>query len=455
MLEEGDFHRRASFTGRANDMTKLLYRDMGLTIAWGNVGIPLFAGRAVGGSTLINSGTCYRTPERVFSRWRDRYGLSMFSESSMAPYYGQVESMLGVERAKVEHLGGVGRVLERGAKKTGFVHAGPLLRNAPDCDGQGICCFGCPTAAKRSTDVSYVPEALKRGAQLLTAAKVDTIDVVAGRARGVQGVLRSGRKFRVKAAAVVIAAGTMFTPNLLRKNGIAKDNPLLGKNLSIHPATKVLAMFDEHIDQSSGIPQGYGIEDWRDQGIMFEGGSTPFDVTAVGVPYIGKRLMEVMSKFNQLATFGIMVQDTGRGEVRPGPFNKPLVTYNMNRHDTERMQKAIVKLCEVFLNAGAKKVFPFVAGCHEISSREELEALARKPLRASDIEVTAFHPLGTCRVGTNPRRSVLGPDHETHEVAGLYVMDGSAVPSSLGVNPQMTIMAMAVRAAERLAARLD
>jgi len=455
MLEEGDYHRRSAFTGRANDMTKLLYRDMGLTIAWGNVGIPIFAGRAVGGSTVINSGTCYRTPEPVFSEWRSEHGLSMYSESSMAPYYQQVESMLGVERAKREHLGGVGRVLERGAKRTGFTHAGPILRNAPDCDGQGICCFGCPTGAKRSTDVSYVPEALKRGAQLLTAAKVETIDIVAGRARGVQGVLRSGRKFRIKAAAVVISAGTMHTPNLLRRNGIGKDNPVLGKNLSIHPATKVLAMFDEVVDQSRGIPQGYTIEDWRDEGIMFEGGSTPFDVTAIGVPYVGKRLMEVMANFVHVATFGIMIKDTARGEVRQGPFNKPLVTYNMNRFDTERMQKAIVKLCEVFLAAGAKKVFPFVAGCHEVTSQKELDDLAKKPLRASDIEVTAFHPLGTCRVGTDPRKSMLGPDHETHEVAGLYVMDGSAIPSSLGVNPQMTIMAMAVRASETLAARLD
>src|SRR5581483_7164105 len=102
----------------------------------------------------------------------------------MDPFYQRVESMLQVAPANRDHLGGVGRVVERGARRLGLLQHHPIKRNAPDCDGQGICCFGCPTGAKRSTDVSYVPEALMRGAELLTAAKVDRVEVVAGRARG-------------------------------------------------------------------------------------------------------------------------------------------------------------------------------------------------------------------------------------------------------------------------------
>ena len=455
MLEEGDYHRRSAFTGRANDMTKLLYRDMGLTIAWGNVGIPVWAGRAVGGSTTINSGTCYRAPERVFARWRARYGLTDFSASSMAPYYERVESMLQVAPTARQNLGGVGRVIERGARRLGLLEHRPIARNAPDCDGQGICCFGCPTGAKRSTDVSYVPEALKRGAQLLTAARVDEIEIVGGRARGVRGTLRNGRRFRVRAQAVVIAGGALLTPTLLRRAGLGKRSSFLGKNLSIHPATKVMAMFDEVVDQSRGVPQGYAIEDLADDGVMLEGGSTPFDITAVAIPYVGKRLMEIMANFPHIATFGLMVQDTSRGAVREGPSGKPIITYNLNAHDLARMQRGVVKLCEVYRAAGAKVVYPFIAGTPEVRTQEDIDALGRRTLSPGDVEVTAFHPLGTCRIGTDPRRSVLGPDHQTHEVAGLYVMDGSAVPSSLGVNPQMTIMAMALRAAERLAASLD
>ncbi|MFI5302634.1 MAG: GMC family oxidoreductase N-terminal domain-containing protein, partial [Polyangiales bacterium] len=190
MLEEGEYHRRSAFTGNASAMSRKLYRDHGMTIAYGNVGIPVWAGRAVGGTTLINSGTCYRAPERVFARWRERYGLAGFSSDSMDSYYTEVEAMLQVTPAAREHLGGAARVVERGARKLGLLHHGPLRRNAPDCDGQGVCCFGCPTGAKRSTDVSYVPRALERGAQLITGARVDRVEIVAGRARGVRGFFK-------------------------------------------------------------------------------------------------------------------------------------------------------------------------------------------------------------------------------------------------------------------------
>jgi hypothetical protein len=452
LLEEGDYHRRSAFRGRAPEATKMLYREMGLTIAWGNVGIPVFAGRAVGGSTVINSGTCYRVPERVLTRWRDRYGLSDFSGDAMSPYYDQVEAMLQVSPAKREHLGGVGRVIERGAQALGLKRHGPLRRNAPDCDGQGICCFGCPTGAKRSTDVSYVPEALKRGAQLLTAAKVEQVDVVAGRARGVHGTLANGRKFKVSAEATIIAGGALLTPLLLKRSGI--DHPWLGKNLSIHPATKVLALFNEVVDQSRGIPQGYTVEDLDADGIMLEGGSTPFDVTSMGIPFVGGRYMDIMARFPNLATFGLMVQDLGRGSVSEGPGGRLFIRYDLDPRDLARLQRGVVKLCEIYRAAGADRVFPFIAGHHEIRTRGDLAALENAKLRPGDLETTAFHPLGTCRIGTDPRTSVLGPDQQSHQVDRLYVMDGSAIPSSLGVNPQLTIMAMSLRASEQLSSRL-
>jgi choline dehydrogenase-like flavoprotein len=462
MLEEGDYHRRASFRGRTARAYSQLYREQGLTIALGNVGIPVFAGRAVGGSTVVNSGTCYRAPERTFASWRERLGLpAEFSSEGLAPYYERAEQMLQVQPANPLHLGAIGPIIQRGADHLGLRH-GVLRRNAPDCDGQGICCFGCPTAAKRSTDVSYVPEALKRGAQLITAARVDRIDVVAGRARGVTAALagpggwdQGGRpRLTIKAEAVIVAGGTLMTPLLLRRSEACLSSGMLGKNLSIHPAGKVMAVFDQPIDQWKGIPQGYAIEHFADEGIMFEGSSLPFDVAALAFPWTGQRYTDIMERYPYLATFGFMVQDTSRGEVRQGLGGSPLVLYNLNAYDLARMQRAIEILCEVFLAAGARQVLPLVAGHDEVSDREGVARLRSERLRPGDFEVAAFHPLGTCRMGTDPARSCVGPDHEAHDVKGLYVCDGSAIPSSLGVNPQMTIMAMSLRAAEIIGERL-
>ncbi len=460
LLEEGDYHRRSSFDGRTASAYKSMYREQGTTIALGNVSLPIFAGRAVGGSTVINSGTCYRAPERTFKYWRERYGLPQeFSAAGLAPYYERVESMLGVAPGSPLHLGAIAGIIARGAEHLGYSHK-VLARNAPDCDGQGVCCFGCPTGAKRSTDVSYVPAALQRGAQLVTGARVDFVDIVAGRARGVTAIVGDpalGEKrprLRVKAEAVVIAGGTLMTPLLLEQSKACLSSGMLGKNLSVHPATKVMALFDEKVEPWKGIPQSYAIDHFADERLMFEGGSLPFDVTALGVLWTGRRFMEMMAKYPYLATFGFMIQDKSRGSVRRGPNGRPLMFYWLNEEDTRLMQRGVEILCKVFQSAGARRVFPFVAGHDEATTKEQLAALEASRIGAGDMDMAAFHPLGTCRIGTDPSRSCLGPDHEAHDVERLFVCDGSAVPSSLGVNPQMTIMAMALRAAEIVDARL-
>jgi len=348
-------------------MQYMMYRRRGFTFSMGNTGILLQNGICVGGTTTINSGTCYRAPDWTLRRWAERYGLSMLSSEALAPYFARAERMLEVEAAPAEHLGGPARIVARGAAALGLNHQ-PIMRNAPGCDGQGVCCFGCPTGAKRSTDVSYVPHALQRGAQLITGATVELVDVVAGRARGITARLRSGRRLTVRAEVVVVAAGALLTPGLLRQSGVCGTSGWLGKNLSIHPATKVMGLFDEDIDMSTGIPQSYSIDDYAAEGLMFEGGSTPLDVTAMAIPWVGDRFMDLMARYRHLATFGFMLQDTSRGEVRGGAGGLPTILYNQNAEDRARMQRGLAILCEVFLEAGAGRVLPMVRGCDEVSS---------------------------------------------------------------------------------------
>jgi hypothetical protein len=456
LLEEGDYHKRSSFRGRPTASYRAMYRDAGLTMALGNVGIPLWAGRAVGGSTVINSGTCYRAPERTFRAWREEGLPADMSREGLDAYYRRVETMLQVEPANPLYVGAIGPIIARGAELLGFKH-GVLPRNAPGCDGQGVCCFGCPTGAKRSTDVSYVPEALKRGAQLITAARVDTIQIVAGRARGVTARLGEGPnrpRLKVRAEVVIAAGGTLMTPLLLGKHEAFDKTKALGKNLSIHPATKVLALMNERVDQWNGIPQGYTIDHFSEEGLMFEGGSLPFDIAALGVPWTGRRFTELMEQYPNLATFGFMIQDTSRGSVRRGRNGSPMVLYDLNERDLAQMQRAIAILSEVYLAAGSKRVLPLVVGHDEIASRADVDRLRSAKLKPGDFEITAFHPLGTCRMGVDPARSCVDASLETHAVKNLYVTDGSVIPSSLGVNPQMTIMALALRTAEIIHERL-
>ncbi len=453
MLEEGGYLRRKDFSGRPVEMMELLYRDGGLTATVGNCFIPVPMGRCVGGTTTINSGTCYRTPGRILARWREA-GLRDLTEEALEPCFEKVEAVLQVAPAEARHVGGIGAVIARGCEALGITHHGPLRRNAPDCDGSSLCCFGCPTDAKRSTNVSYVPLALRAGASLLYNARVERVLLEGGRAVGVEALTPSGKRVSVRARAVVLSAGTLMTPALLLRQGLANRSGQLGRNLSLHPALGVLGLFPDEIHGAASIPQGYSIEEFHDEGLLFEGAFVPLDLGAGGITFLGPRFTEVMEAYDHVGYFGFMLEDTSRGRVRLGPGGRPFMTYWLNDHDVARLKRGIEILARVYLAAGASKVFPMLPGLVELRDRSDLDRLRRMRLHARDLELTAHHPLGTARMGVDPARSVVGQRHEAHDVPGLYICDGAALPSSVGVNPQVTIMALATRAARLLASAL-
>lgn len=460
MVEEGRFFGRQDFTGQAMRMNQLMYRDGGLTFTVGNVPILLPQGRTVGGTTTINSGTCYRAPDSVLQTWQREAGLVELTSEAMAPHFERVERVLGVGPAQEQYLGGVARVIRRGCERMGIQGHGPLMRNAPECDGQGLCCFGCPTDAKRGTNVTYVPMALQNGAYLLSGFKVTQIEMEGGRAKGVVALGEAepgGRRqrARLRADAVVLACGTIQTPTLLLRMGLANSSGQLGRNLSIHPAASAVADFDEEIHAWDSIPQGYSIEEFHDEGMLFEGAFVPLDVLAGLFPFHGRPYVELMERYKHLAAFGFLVKDTSRGRVVLGPGGKELVLYNLNKRDRRTLQKGLEILARIYFAAGARKVVPGVRGFDILHQASELDRLRNAKLKASDFELSAYHPLGTARMGANPQRSVVGSSHETHDHPGLFIVDGACIPSSLGVNPMMTIMAMATRAAGTIAAKLD
>lgn len=453
MLEEGAYRTRREFDGNAVESFKRFYKSGGLLGSIGNVVIPIPAGKLVGGSTAINTGTCWRTPGWVLESWVES-GLEELSPDRMAPYFERVEREIEVAEADWKYLGGAARVIARGCEILGYSHK-PVRRNAPGCDGSGICDFGCPTDARRSTNVSYVPAALRRGAELWTGVRAERVLMEKGRAIGLEA--RSGeRKITIRARAVVLSCGTLATPIVLGRHDFARGLPQLGKNLTIHPATAVSALMDEDIRGYAAIPQGYCVDEFqRSEGILMLGASFPIDLFSTQVPFVGKRLMDLMENYHKVASFGVMVEDEARGRVMARRDGSPRVLYWLGKEERSRLLRGVVALTRIFLAAGAREVYPALHGHRVIKDLDGLERLARSNPRAHDWFLTAFHPLGTCRMATSPRDGVVSPDHEVFSVPGLYVVDGSTVPTAVAVNPQVTIMALATRAAEKIAARLE
>jgi choline dehydrogenase-like flavoprotein len=447
MLEEGEWHDTDEFTARPRDMTLRLYRDAGQVATLGTPPIVLPLGRAVGGTTLVNSGTCFRTPAPVLELWRERFGLEQLTEPALEPFFRRVERTLNVAQVPARLAGRNAAIVRRGAEALGW-SGDFLFRNVRGCVGSGVCAFGCPAGAKQHVGITYVPRAWAAGATTYTGARAERIELRGGRAREVVARTRGGGRLRVRCEHVIVACGTIHTPLLLRRQGLGGESGELGRNLAIHPATAVRALFDEEIELWRGVPQSYYVDEFADEGLMFEGAAGPPDYMSMTLPGLGARHRELMEEIGRMSQFGVMVSDTSRGRVHEA-FGRAHVRYDLNAHDTAAFKRGLERLTELYWAAGARAVLVPAVGVPVLRDGDS-GPLQRARVRARDLELMAFHPLGTARAGADPGRAVLDGDLAVHGVRGVHVADGSAVPSSLGVNPQITIMALATRLAFHL-----
>ncbi|MEA2388550.1 MAG: hypothetical protein QOG41_1323 [Thermoleophilaceae bacterium] len=447
MLEEGKRFTTDDFNARPRDMMARLYRDAGQIATLGNVPVVLPLGKSVGGTTLINSGTCFRTPPPVLEMWGERFGLDRMSPDELDPFFRRVERIQNVVQVPPEYAGRNAHVVKRGADALGW--SGDFIyRNVRGCVGSGICTFGCPTSAKQHVGLTYVPLAWNAGATTYTACRAKRIEIEGGRVRAVEATTAAGGRRRIECDVAVVACGAIATPLVLREQGIGLESGQLGHNLSIHPATGVRALFDEEIDMAKGVPQSYYVDEFADEGIMFEGAAGPPDYAAMSFPFSGERHREVMLQYPNQSQFGLMVSDLSRGSVhRRGGMVQ--IRYDLNRDDTATFKLGIERLCELYWAAGARALYPPIAGIPELRDGE-LTRVREHDLRASELTLLAFHPLGTARADARPGHGVVDGDLKVRGTDNLYVADGSVVPSSIGVNPQITIMALATRLAFHL-----
>jgi choline dehydrogenase-like flavoprotein len=447
MLEEGERFTTDDFTARPREMTARLYRDAAQIATAGNVPIVMPLGSAVGGTTLVNSGTCFRTPPPVLEMWRERFGLDALSAAELDPYFRRVERELNVVQVPASIAGRNADVVRRGAEALGW-SGDYVWRNVRGCVGSGVCNFGCPTSAKQHVGITYVPRAWDAGAVTFTGTRARRITMRDGRARGVEASCSGGGRLIVDCDVVVVACGAIHTPLFLRRQGLGLESGELGRNLAIHPATAVRALFDEPIDMARGVPQSYFVDEFADEGIMLEGAAGPPDYAAMSLPFAGERHRELMLRYQHMSQFGLMVSDVSRGFVRERG-GRVEIRYDVCAEDVATFSRGVELLCELYAAAGATMLYPPVEGVGTLRP-DDLDALRSRDVRARDLTLLAFHPLGTARADARPAHGVVDSSLRVHGCEGVYVADGSVVPSSIGVNPQITIMALATRLAYHL-----
>lgn len=441
VLEEGRRWSPEQFQARSTWAFKHLYAGRGTRATRGNCIIPMPGGRGVGGSTLINSAICFRTPASVLADWRDNHGCSHLTDEHMGACFDRIYKTIGVTVNPPEVQRNNNHIFRQGAEAMGL-RGEWMARSAPGCQGCGTCQQGCSTGGKFSIDRTFLSMAVATGRVAVHAdcrvAGVETEGdrVVAVTGRTVKpGDYTDDGTFRVKARAFVVSAGPIGSPRFLQANGLS-DGPV-GDNLHIHPTSGVFGKFDQEIVAWEGVTQGYYVDCW-DDGYLLQTFSMPPDQYFVGMPLRGDDLLRMMRDLRHYASAGVVVHD----EDSVGAVTPTGLVYDLGDLDRTRLLAGLRMAARVFFAAGAREV---VFGVHDapiVRSVADIDAALPDDIPARDIALYASHPMGTCRMGADERTSVVDPEGRVWGWKNLHVADASVFPTSLGVNPQVTVMAL-------------
>jgi choline dehydrogenase-like flavoprotein len=469
MLEEGGYQTARDFTLRELDANTELYYDSGSRTTRDGA-ITILQGRTVGGSTTVNWTSSFRAPDETLSHWRSAHGVEGLGSADLAPWWRRLEQRLNVAPWAVPPNPN-NAALARGCARLGYAHA-VIPRNVRGCRNLGYCGMGCPVNAKRGMLVTTVPGALDAGAVLVTHARADRVLLRGDKAVGVEAlaldarsVHPTGHTITVAARFVVAAGGAINTPGLLLRSQLPDPHQRLGKRTFIHPVNLSTAILPETVDGFSGAPQSVYSDQflWRD-GVT---GRVGYKLEAaplypmLTLSLMGRMGRELLQRFGgryrngqvliALLRDGFHEQSQG-GQVLLRGDGSAVLDYPLTDYLWEGLFDAYLHMAEVQFAAGATEVLPFHLDAKPYGSLAEakagIAALPAKPVRGA---IFTAHLMGGCGMGNDPKTSVITGAGRHHQLEGLAVIDGSMFPTSLGVNPQMTIYGIASRNATQLA----
>jgi choline dehydrogenase-like flavoprotein len=452
VLEAGGAYDANAVTQRELAMSEL-YLDAGLT-ATKDLGLTILAGATVGGGTAVNWCTSFRLPDRITDEWQSESGIASLG-TELYPYYDALEATLELAPA-ARHNRNNACIVE-GARALGL-HVDAMPRNAPpNCgDGCGYCGFGCAYGKKRSTARVFLPDVAATGGRIYARARAVTIDLAGARARSVrveQTVAPSDvRRFNVEADLVVVAAGTLRTPGLLARSGIR--HPSLGKRLFLHPVSALLCAYDDPIDAHEG-PMQSAYSDafaWLDgnYGAKIEAAPAHPGLAALVTPWEGRtRHAAFMDRMRYAAAMIAVTRDRDPGAIDLD--DEAAIRYSVSPFDGEHLLAGLAGMADLAFAGGATEIATLHTTPIRIT-REEwnaarrarfVEDLQRRGIASNRQPFFSAHQMGTAPIGSRPADAVVDPSGRVWGYENLLVADASLFPQASGVNPMLTIMALA------------
>jgi choline dehydrogenase-like flavoprotein len=461
LLEEGGHYTKEDFNLREDWAFPHLYQDHG-TRATADVGFTILQGRSIGGGTTVNWTTSFRTPPRVLAHWATKYGIEGLSEESLLPYFKSIEERLGIEQVGMDHVNANNRVLYDGLGKLGWQRE-TTRRNVRGCMKSGYCGMGCPVDAKQSMMITTIPDAIEHGAEVWANARVETIErrgdrIVRATALALDKTTdrKTGVAITIEPKICVLSAGALNTPALLLRSGI-NDNGRVGLRTFIHPVVPMIAVFEEEIRPFYGPPQSVVSHQFAERepgkmGFFLEVPPLHPMLAAIALTGYGAEHRNAITQLaHSQSTIGLSIDgflpgdEGGRVTLKEG--GQPKLEYRYTPALEESFRASMKAMARIQLAAGAREVRTLHATPLQIRREADLEAIDRAPLGPGLNAAFTAHQMGGAAMGADPARSVVSSKFRHHRIENLFVVDGSVLPTSLGVNPQETIFGLAGLAA--------
>jgi choline dehydrogenase-like flavoprotein len=459
VLEWGPRLKEEEFTGREAEMAERLYFDNGGFLTRDRAMTLAFA-RAYGGSTVVYTGTSLPLPEEVLVRW----GVSGLEHADLRRRSEKYLTENNVHLLEEDRINDNNRHFLEACRKLGYrVEQFPV--NVKGCRGSGLCNLGCPNAAKQGTNRVQLPSAEAAGVEVITNCRVERIGDreclanVENPPFGEPSRWPEGR-YRIRARAIVAAAGAVNSPALLLRSKLPVRLPTLGRYFTAHPALILVGEHDRPITNFYGHPKSYYCDHFVESAkfLLETCMYFPF-TTAKNLIGFGAEHADLMSRMNRMQMILVLAVDPALPEnrVTVDSTGDPVVHYRF----TDKVMDALVEsqrvAARIFFAAGCQRVHApagtrFFIGADEAHRLEEL--ITREAFKLGKVSISSAHLMGGCRMGTDSATSVTDAWGQVHGVPWLFVADASLFPMCSEINPYVTIMALADRVAERVRVRL-